>query len=94
MAPKAVLTLVHDANGPSKVFAASTNPGVGVMECKTHVKEDWVVIPEKVTDSVVLPGLLQYTKPLEEMLAIEGSVIHVELAVTSVDVPLKLSARS
>jgi hypothetical protein len=89
LAPKAALTSIHDAKGPSKVFAASTNPGFGVMERRTQVKEDWVVIPENVTDSVVFPGLLQEATPLEEMLAIEGSVIQVELAVTSVVVPLE-----
>jgi hypothetical protein len=57
------------------------------MDLRTQVKEDWIVIPENEPDNVVLPGLLQETKPLEEILAIEGSVTQEVFAVTSAVVP-------
>jgi hypothetical protein len=57
------------------------------MDRKTQAKEAWIVIPENEPDNVVLPGLLQETRPLEEMLAIEVSVNQEVFAVTSVVVP-------
>jgi len=87
LAPKVVLRLTHEVNGPSNLFAYSKKPGAGTTDFRTQVALALTERPETVADVVEAPVVLQETSPEVETKETEDPESQAAVAVTSCEVP-------